>query len=67
MHLSATAVVFVNIAFAEITQRFWEEIYQDAGVNYVFFESEEQTRVWLQSVLKSATNNNLVHQSSTSF
>jgi hypothetical protein len=67
MYFSATEVVFVNIAFAEITQRFWEEIYQDTGVNYGFFESEEQTRVWLQGVLKSVTNNNLVHQSSTSF
>jgi hypothetical protein len=46
-----------------VTQFFWQEIYQDAGVNYGFFDTEKEARFWLQGILKSDTSNNLVHQS----
>jgi hypothetical protein len=58
MHLSATALVFVNIEFAGMAQQFWQEIYQEAGVNYDFFETEEEARDWLKSRLGVARNKN---------
>jgi hypothetical protein len=63
MHLLATAVIFIDIELAKVTQFFWREIYQDAGVNYGFFDTEKEACFWLQGILKSDTSNNLVHQS----
>jgi hypothetical protein len=42
MDLSATALVFVNLAFTKITQRFWIEVYQYAGVNYGFLSQKNK-------------------------
>jgi hypothetical protein len=52
MHLRATAVVFIDIEFAELSQSFWQEIFQQAEVDYHFFETEEGAREWLQGILK---------------
>lgn len=52
MHLRATAVVFVDIEFAELTKQFWQGIYIEAGVCYAFFDTEEEARVWLQAKLR---------------
>jgi hypothetical protein len=61
MHLRATAVVLIDMESADMVRQFWQEIYIDAGVKYDFFETIEEARNWLQSVLKNATNNNLGH------
>jgi hypothetical protein len=63
MHLLATAVIFVDIELAKGDSIFLAKIYQDAGVNYGFFDTEKEARFWLQGILKSDTSNNLVHQS----
>ncbi|GAB5380512.1 MAG: hypothetical protein Alis3KO_26520 [Aliiglaciecola sp.] len=51
MHLQATAVVLVEVEFADVVKGFWNEIYQDAGVRYRFFDTEQQARHWLADIL----------------
>lgn len=51
MHLQATAVVLVDVEFADVVKGFWNEIYQDIGVNYQFFETELLARAWLTDIL----------------
>jgi hypothetical protein len=55
MNLHATAIVFVDIEFAEMVQHFWQEIFQDAGIYYEFFETETEARAWLQATLNSVS------------
>ncbi|GAA0858921.1 hypothetical protein GCM10009114_30360 [Aliiglaciecola litoralis] len=53
MQLKATAVVLVDIQYAEIVQLFWQTIFDSAGIKYRFFESEKGAREWLNSIIAS--------------
>lgn len=60
MHLCATAVVFVDVEFADMVKHFWLDIYHDTGVTYQFFETEEQARSWLQDKLAESPSKTVV-------
>lgn len=51
MRLYATAVVFVEMEYVDAIKRFWQEIYEDTGVTFAFFETETQAREWLNNQL----------------
>jgi hypothetical protein len=51
MNLLATAAVFVDNEYIDTSQRFWSEIYQEAGISYDFFDSQQNAREWLQQKL----------------
>ncbi len=53
MHLAATAVVLVDVEYALIVKKFWTEIYEETGVIYGFFDSENEARVWLEKKINN--------------
>lgn len=53
MHLAATAVVLVDVEYALIVKKFWTEIYEETGVTYGFFDSENEARVWLEKKISN--------------
>jgi hypothetical protein len=55
MHLRATAVVLIDMESAEMVRQFWQGIYIEAGVNYKFFETQQEARIWLHAILKDDT------------
>lgn len=62
MHLRATAIVLVDVEFAEIVEHFWQDIYQDLGVNYGFFATDAEARLWLQNLLSNETSSRPVRE-----
>ncbi len=47
MNLVATAVVFVDVEFAESVKQFWQAIYQKAKLKHAFFNTTDDAKDWL--------------------
>ncbi|MBU3002397.1 hypothetical protein [Paraglaciecola arctica] len=64
MNLRATAVVFIEMESADLVRQFWREIYTSAGLKFSFFDTENEARDWLQSVLENDSNTDIEQSSS---
>lgn len=52
MNLVATAIVLVDVEFAEMVKQFWSAVYEETGLAYGFFDTESQARQWLNHKLQ---------------
>jgi hypothetical protein len=62
MHLRATAIVLIDVEFAEMVEHFWKDIYQDLGVNYGFFATDAEALLWLQNLHRNETSSRPVRE-----
>lgn len=51
--LRAAALVFVGDEFNDIINSFWRNIYENEGITFGSFSTENQARDWLQALLLS--------------
>lgn len=54
MNLIATAVILIDVEFAETVRQFWQAVYEETGLAYEFFDYEWQARDWLEAKLAEA-------------
>jgi len=54
INLLATAVVFEEVGFSATAKNFWQDIYQQAGLEHQFFENEKDALQWLTAQVSAA-------------
>lgn len=54
MNLVATAVVFVDVEYADYVRRFWEHIFQNAALKFGFFNTPEEAKAWLHNQINNS-------------
>lgn len=48
-NLVATAIVFVDVEYADVIKKFWTSIYQQTPLPYQFFDNSDDARLWLEA------------------
>jgi hypothetical protein len=54
MQLLATAVVFVDVEFADTIKLFWDDVLRSSGVECRFFDDETRAKNWLLGILEAS-------------